>query len=321
MEKKLRLLKIDEEFKTIIRPLKRKEFVQLDENIKADGCRDPIITWNGIIVDGHNRYEICSKNAIPFEVMEMDFSCREEAIAWICKNQLGRRNLSDESRRYLIGRQYESEKIVNASKNPTGNNQYTIPPEDDLPADFNVVESASRHKTAQRIANENHITHATVHKYSTFTKAIDIIKSHEPDLAHKILSGRYKISHENIIAISKLSPAEMKKIHQRIKENSVPFVQYKRTRYLLDETSAQPNPQPVVSKPSIKDMPKFDPDASLNELSLTIPMWISSINRMKTNTKIDLTSTEARAKLMRVLQELENKIVEVLYFLASESRK
>ena len=90
MEKKLRLLKIDEEFKTIIRPLKRKEFVQLEENIKADGCRDPIITWNGIIVDGHNRYEICSRHAIPFEVMEMDFSCREEAIAWICKNQLGR---------------------------------------------------------------------------------------------------------------------------------------------------------------------------------------------------------------------------------------
>ena len=161
MEKKFRLLKIDEEFKTIIRPLKRKEFIQLEENIKADGCRDPITTWNGIIIDGHNRYEICSKYAIPFEVMEMEFSCREEAIAWICKNQLGRRNLSDESRRYLIGRQYESEKIVNTSKNPMGNNQYTIPPEDDLPADFNATESASRHKTAQRIANENHITHAT----------------------------------------------------------------------------------------------------------------------------------------------------------------
>ena len=112
----------------------------------------------------------------------------------------------------------------------------------------------------------------------------------------------------------------MKKIHQRIKENSVPFVQYKRTRYLLESTSAQPTPPPV-NKPSIKDMPKFDPDAALNELSLTIPMWISSLNRMKTNTKVDLTSTEAKAKLMRVLQELENKIVEVLYFLASESRK
>ncbi len=324
MEMKTRHLKIDPEFKTLIRPLRKKEFLQLEENILADGCRDPITVWNGIIVDGHNRYEICTNHNIPFDIVEMQFSCREEAITWICKNQLGRRNLSDESRRYLIGRQYESEKIVSAVKNPSGNNQYTIPPEDDLPANFTPVESSSRHKTAQRIADENHITHATVHKYSIFTKAIEAIKKYEPDLAHKILSGRYKISHENIVAISKLSPTEMEKIHQRIEENNVPFVQYKRTRYLLENTSSQPTATPLAptvapNKPSIKDMPKFDPDATLNELSLTIPMWISTINRMKNNTKLDIVSTEAKAKLQRVLEDLENKIVEILYFLTTEN--
>ncbi len=322
MEKKFRILKIDEEFQTLIRPLKRKEFLQLEENILADGCRDPIILWNGVIVDGHNRYEICGRHNIPFETIDMDFSCREEAIAWICKNQLGRRNLSEESRKYLIGRQYESEKIVNAIKNPNGTNQYSIPPEDDLPADFTPSSSFSRHKTAQRIANENHITHTTVHKYSVFTKAIEAIKKCEPELAKKILSGRYKISHDNLVAISKLSPQEMKKVHQRIDENSLPFVQYKRTRYLIEGTSAQPNGQAASAKqPSIKDMPKFDPDAPLNELTLTIPMWVSSIGRMKNNTKVELVSAEAKAKLMRVLQDLEHKIVEVLYFLASESKK
>ena len=67
-------------------------------------------------------------------------------------------------------------------------------------------------------------------------------------------------------------------------------------------------------------MPEFDPDATCNELALTIPMWISSINRMKANTKVELVSTEAKGKLMRVLQELEHKIVESLYFLASEKQ-
>lgn len=87
-EKTIRPLKIEPKFKNLIRPLQRKEYLQLEQNILSDGCRDPIITWNGVIVDGHNRYEICMRHQIPFAVLEMDFSCEAEAIAWICANQL-----------------------------------------------------------------------------------------------------------------------------------------------------------------------------------------------------------------------------------------
>ena len=55
-EKALRQLQIDPHFKNLIRPLQRKEYLQLEQNILADGCRDPLIVWNGVIVDGHNRY-------------------------------------------------------------------------------------------------------------------------------------------------------------------------------------------------------------------------------------------------------------------------
>ena len=77
-------LKIKKEFKNLIRPLHRQEYLQLEENILADGCRDPIITWNGYIVDGHNRYEICTKHGVEYEVLEKKFNSNEEAIAWIC---------------------------------------------------------------------------------------------------------------------------------------------------------------------------------------------------------------------------------------------
>lgn len=122
-EKTIRPLKIEPKFKNLIRPLQRKEYLQLEQNILSDGCRDPIITWNGVIVDGHNRYEICMRHQIPFAVLEMDFSCEAEAIAWICANQLGRRNISEETRKYLIGKQFEAEKLAGAVKNPNGNNQ------------------------------------------------------------------------------------------------------------------------------------------------------------------------------------------------------
>ena len=125
MDKGFAVLEIDQEFKTLIRPLRRDEYLQLEVNLTIDGCREPIATWNNIIVDGHNRYEICNRLHIPYAVREMPFENREQAIVWICTNQLGRRNISEETRRYLIGKQYELEKV--ARKNPpniNGFNQY-----------------------------------------------------------------------------------------------------------------------------------------------------------------------------------------------------
>lgn len=88
-------LTIDKEFKELIAPLSDDEFKQLKENILSDGCREPIVTWNGIIVDGHNRYKICTENSIPFQTVPLNFADRAEVIMWMLKNQLGRRNLND----------------------------------------------------------------------------------------------------------------------------------------------------------------------------------------------------------------------------------
>ena len=99
MDKGFRVLEIDPEFKTLIWPLRKEEYLQLEVNLTIDGCREPIITWNNIIIDGHNRYEICNRLHIPYAVREMPFENRERAIVWICSNQLGRRNITEETRR------------------------------------------------------------------------------------------------------------------------------------------------------------------------------------------------------------------------------
>lgn len=99
-------LRIDPEFEEKIPPLTAEEFQQLEDNILADGIViNPIIVWNGVIVDGHNRYRIAAKHPhILFTTCEKEFADRYEAIAWICKNQLGRRNLTKEQKKYLIGK-------------------------------------------------------------------------------------------------------------------------------------------------------------------------------------------------------------------------
>ena len=96
MGKGFAVLEVDPEFKALIRPLRKDEYLQLEVNLSIDGCRDPIITWNNIIIDGHNRYEICNRLHIPYAVREMPFENREQAIVWICNNQLGRRNITEQ---------------------------------------------------------------------------------------------------------------------------------------------------------------------------------------------------------------------------------
>jgi hypothetical protein len=69
------------------------EYSQLEENIQKDGCRDPLVLWNNTLVDGHNRYGICTKHGIPFKTIEREFDSTEDARVWIIQNQFGRRNL------------------------------------------------------------------------------------------------------------------------------------------------------------------------------------------------------------------------------------
>jgi len=92
------MLKINRKFKNLIPPLSAEEFGQLEKNILAQGCRDAITTWRGVIVDGHNRHEICTKHGIAYKTEEISLASGKEATLWIVENQLGRRNLSDEMR-------------------------------------------------------------------------------------------------------------------------------------------------------------------------------------------------------------------------------
>ena len=98
----LKDLKIDPEFAEKIPPLTEDEFSLLEQNIVADGeVLDPLIIWNNTILDGHNRYRILKKHPeIPFKTFPKEFPDKYAAIAWICRNQLGRRNLTPEQKRY-----------------------------------------------------------------------------------------------------------------------------------------------------------------------------------------------------------------------------
>ena len=310
-------LKIDREFKNLIRPLSPKEYEQLEANIIADGCRDHIVTWNGYIIDGHNRYEICRKHGIVFQIREMQFDSRDEVVVWICANQLGRRNITDETRKYLIGMQYETEKIINKKRNEEGKNQYT--------EQLNTDESTQQHytgvRTAKRIAEENHISNGTVQKYGIYARAIENIEKKCPELVPKILSGRYKVSHKNICELAKRTPEELSRITRKMNRSQTPFFKYSNTRTAINSSDNEEtaiNATTTAPIGSIKEMPVYDPDSEITRLTLTIPSWTSSVKKTRSAINITEASDGAKDKLMQELFELENEITNMLNTLIGE---
>ena len=103
---------ISKEFESFIVPLSKEEFRQLEVNIIEEGCRDPLVVWNhkgkNVLMDGHNRYKICGKHNIPFQVNIKQFEIFEEAKVWMLNNQMGRRNLTTDQMSYYRGLKYES---------------------------------------------------------------------------------------------------------------------------------------------------------------------------------------------------------------------
>ena len=95
------MIAIDSEFQSLIPPLSDDEYQRLEKSILSEGVRNPITTWNGTIVDGHNRYNICEEHGIKCPQVERKFASREAAKIWIIENQFGRRNLSPYDRSVL----------------------------------------------------------------------------------------------------------------------------------------------------------------------------------------------------------------------------
>ncbi|MBR1436893.1 MAG: hypothetical protein IJ587_00010 [Synergistaceae bacterium] len=93
---------IDKEFAELIPPLTVEEYKGLEESILSEGCRDALVVWNDTLIDGHNRYKICQAHGVPFQTVQKNFADRDEALLWIMRNQLSRRNLNDFQRIEIV---------------------------------------------------------------------------------------------------------------------------------------------------------------------------------------------------------------------------
>jgi hypothetical protein len=299
-------LQIDEEFRRFIPPLSAEERKQLEENILQDGCRDALVVWEKTIIDGHNRYEICTKHRIPFATEDITFSGREEAIAWICANQLGRRNITEETRRYLIGKRYEMEKTIGVF-NTAGINQHSRKEVDSQFDNLPQLHETPT-KTGERLGKEYRVGSTTVIRYGVYANAIDIIAKEAPELHRRIMSGELKITQEKIVELSRLSPSAIRRIEAEFPTDPNELIMYMDARGLIPKNTPNRVQLAQMQIGAIKDMPRFDPDAEILSLALTIPSWVSSIKRVRVSAKFPEISSDAREKIKTELGGLKASI-------------
>ena len=206
---------IDPEFRDKIPPLTEDEFTLLEENILSDGAVfSPLIVWDGTILDGHNRYEIIQKHPeLTYAVHKMSFDNRYEALSWICKHQLGRRNLTPQQKKYLIGQRYEAEKQADAFHG----NQHTL--SDESGADKKCPHQNSRHVTQSRIAKETNTSASYVREAGTFAKGVDAAEEALPGIKQEILTGTIKPTASAVAAVAKADPEERLRLAADLKKS------------------------------------------------------------------------------------------------------
>jgi N6-adenosine-specific RNA methylase IME4 len=186
MTTKTQSITIDPEFAALIPPLSPEEREQLEKNLLQDGCREPLVVWNGTLVDGHNRHEICTRNGIPFEVREMEFSSRETALLWIEENQIGRRNISDDQRSVIADsiRERRSKAAVAAAAAIGGKSGGKGRPKIDSDSDALTEPLTSKPKTDTRaaVAKEMKVPERKL-------RAVAEVKKAAPEMIAKVRAG------------------------------------------------------------------------------------------------------------------------------------
>jgi hypothetical protein len=198
-------IKIHPDFVKLIPPLSPGEYASLEQLILHQGCRDPLVVWkeHGILLDGHNRREICTRHNLPFKIVEIEVESEEAARLYIVQNQLSRRNITPEASSYLRGKRYEAE------KGEHGGSRRTKGPKD----------QSDPLTTAERLGQEYKVGQATIKRDFRFAQAVDrIVANCGEESKNLVLSRDTGLSRGAVARLARMKPAEQQETLRQLKE-------------------------------------------------------------------------------------------------------
>jgi len=202
---------IDEVFQRLLPPLAEKVFSDLEESLLKYGVRDPLVLWDGILIDGYNRFEISKKHDLPINTVSMEFPSRDSVIIWIIKNQMERRNLTPAEVRLYRGIHYNTEKRMVG--NITGRNQYS----EEFLQNEEIPQNRS---TVSKLAEHYNVSRSTIERDGKIANTMEVIENISPDTKADILSGKTHITNKQLQELSSAPAEEIKNIISQIEDGT-----------------------------------------------------------------------------------------------------
>lgn len=287
-------IKINPDFEHLIPPLVDEEFKMLESSILTEReIYTPLFVWNGYIIDGHHRYKIlCEHPNIQFRVVEKEFANQYEAMSWMCNNQLGRRNLTPENKKYLIGKRYDAEKKAVGASDGFRGNRYQK-----LVGDKNCHLLDKKEKTRKRIADESKVSEGYVMYADMFAKGVDAAEEAVPGIKKEILSGKIKRPAKEIAEIAKAPVEERKSLTENLR---------------LTKSKESKDKEKKVSRRDIKsisaEMRDTDVEVSneniLESLEGTVDMFIQSCETTFVDHPIILVDEELYKRVQMIMEKV-----------------
>lgn len=303
--------RVEPEFQNKIPPISEDEYKQLRENILAAGeVYEPLVVWDGVLVDGHNRWKIIQENpTIKYKVRRMDFPDKWAAFDWMYKNQLGRRNLTFELRKYCIGKMYEARKKSQGEHN---GNQYTK-----LEKDQNdLIPNDKPKSTAEAIAQDVGVSEPSVKRWEKFAKGVDALREVIPEAADKVLSGKANVSQPVIQEIAKADKEQIESVAEAIVNNKLDAAPKKKVSRDSAKTSEDKKElqeiEAIVSRmydPTAT--PEFTIDFLIEDIEVNGQVYVELLdNTLKDRSNLVTESNKPR--IVAAIQNIEDKIKKVM---------
>lgn len=219
-------IKINIDFENLIPKQTAEQFKQLEENMVAEGrARNPLVLWrnHGVLVDGHHRMKILKAHPeIKWSVVEQDFADEEEAKEWIIKNALGTRNLTEADYKMLIATLYKMRKKKHGGSRGTAKDaagRFTASTQNAN------LRSKEPNRISEQLATELGVSKDTVIRAEQFVDGLDAAEKVVPGFKADVLSGKVKAQKQEISAMRKQTPEEIKEsveyiIERKAKRNT-----------------------------------------------------------------------------------------------------
>ena len=287
------------QFDRLVKPLGEEKIRKLKEELPIRPELRVIRTWRGKHLLDREKYELCKELNLPVIISEQFFEDWMGAAEYICREQLKDKELPYKYQRYLVGQLLHY--ILKRKNGDTNKNERKM-------------------DIADEVGKEWHLTGCTVAKYGYYSEAVNDLFAQSEELARMVLSEKVSISQENVVELSHLKAEEIQAIANTIERENVSKItrSFIRNEVKLCHIKVrgtvsrkEKEEQEISRNVGIRQMPKYDPDAEVNSLCMTIDSWISSVQRVRNSENFEKITEKASLTLMKKMATLEYNINEV----------